>query len=588
MINGKSFGLFILAAFTMSAEDRWVRLVSQNFELYTDAGAVTGRETLRRFEQIRHVFETRTQRKNLSPLPVRIFVFKSEADFRPYQVREYAAGYYQAGHERDYIAMHASGPDVYRVVFHEYVHLILRHAAVNVPVWFNEGTAELYSTLDLSGPEIRIGDLIPAHILTLRTEKMLDIATLVAVDHESSHYNERGKSGIFYAQSWALAHMLNFSPEYQPGVTNFLEMVLAGEPHQAAFQRAFGKTQSDVLNDLARYIRQDRFVGVRVRGARVDNIRKTPAEAVQPVSASLLLADLLVSIGKDDRAESIYARLAADYPTMPEVQIALGDAALRKNRDVDARRHYERAIELGSSSGRLHYDYAMLLRETGSPGEQVLRHLRESVRLDPKLFEAHHFLGYLSLREERFAEAIQHLRSAAELQPQRAAVWENLALAYHYSGSREKARAAARTARRVASNREEIERAEATLNLIESADLTVHNLPDAPVVAIARSSSKTDEGTNTLRGAKSDIRIEGILTQVDCLGSSARLHLLSGNGQVFLLVKDPGSVYLKNAAAVSMDFACGEIRPRAVAVEYKAGRSVSYGTAGEVTAIEFR
>ena len=166
--------------------------------------------------------------------------------------------------------MHASGPEVYRVVFHEYVHLVLRHAAGNVPVWFNEGTAELYSTADLSGPEIRIGDLIPSHIVTLRTEKMLDISMLVAVDHESSHYNERGKSGIFYAQSWALAHMLNFSPEYQPGVMNFLEMILAGESHQAAFERAFGKTQGDVLRDLARYIRQDRFVGMRVRSRRVE------------------------------------------------------------------------------------------------------------------------------------------------------------------------------------------------------------------------------------------------------------------------------------------------------------------------------
>ena len=245
------------------------------------------------------------------------------------------------------------------------------------------------------------------------------------------------------------------------------------------------------------------------------------------------------------------------------MQGALGDAAVHQNRDNDARRHYERAIELGTSSGRLRYDYAMLLRETGSPDEQVMQQLRESVRLDPKLFEAHHFLGYLSLRQERFAEAIQHLRSAAELQPQRAPVWESLALAYHDSGNREKARAAAITARGVASSLEEIERAEATLHLIETqADLIVRNLPHSPVLAIAGSSSKSDEGTNTLHGAKSDSRVEGLLTQVDCLGNSARLHILSGNGKVFLLVKDPGSVYLKNAAGISMDFVCGEMKPR--------------------------
>src|SRR4030088_1630028 len=94
----------------LSGEDKWLRLQSRNFELYTDAGPSIGRDALRRFEQIRHVFEKRTQSANLSPLPVRIFVFKSEPDFRPYQVHESAAGYYQGGQERDYIAMQATGP----------------------------------------------------------------------------------------------------------------------------------------------------------------------------------------------------------------------------------------------------------------------------------------------------------------------------------------------------------------------------------------------------------------------------------------------------------------------------------------------
>ena len=71
-----------------------------------------------------------------------------------------------------------------------------------------------------------MGDLIPAHVLTLRDERMLDLPTLASVDHDSPYYNERGKTGIFYAQSWALVHMLNFAPEYRPGLANFIEMIL--------------------------------------------------------------------------------------------------------------------------------------------------------------------------------------------------------------------------------------------------------------------------------------------------------------------------------------------------------------------------
>ena len=126
-----------------------MRLQSPHFEVLTNAGAGTGREVLRRFEQIRHVFESRTGRGSLTPLPVRVFVFRSEADFHQYQVNRNSAGYYQSGQDRDYIAMQTTGADLYRVVYHEYTHLLLRHAGYRVPVWFNEGTAELFSTAEV-------------------------------------------------------------------------------------------------------------------------------------------------------------------------------------------------------------------------------------------------------------------------------------------------------------------------------------------------------------------------------------------------------------------------------------------------------
>src|SRR5262245_6931865 len=140
--------------FTACASASWVRLESPQFELYSSAGAGSGRQALRRLEQIRSVFEARTQQKKLTPLPVRVFLFKSESEFRPFQVNENAAGYYSPGPDRDYIAMQADGTDLFRVVFHEYVHLMMRHAGVHVPVWLNEGTAEVYSTLDVHGSEV--------------------------------------------------------------------------------------------------------------------------------------------------------------------------------------------------------------------------------------------------------------------------------------------------------------------------------------------------------------------------------------------------------------------------------------------------
>jgi len=525
-------------------------------------------------EQIRHVFETRTQRQNLTPLPIRIFVFKSPADFRPFQVNENAVGYYQAGAEHDYIAMLANGSDLYRIVFHEYVHLLMRHAGVHVPVWFNEGTAEVYSTTEVSGRDIRIGDLIPVHIATLRTEKMLDLPTLLSVDHHSPWYNEREKTGIFYAQSWALVHMLNFSPEYQPGMPNFLSLLFSGEDPARALQQAFGKSPAAALNDLTSYIRQDRFAGVRFTAPKLEGLKKIPAEPVAETESEMVLADLLLALQRTGPAEAALEKLARAYPENSEIEAALGDVSLQKKEDQRARERYERAMRLGNRNPRLRYSYAMVLRELNASDEAVIGALREAVALDGRMFDARYLLGYTLLKTGRYGAAMDELRAAGELQPYRSAVWEHLALACHYAGRRDEAKAAALKARKLASTAEEIERAEGTLRLVESS-------PDS--IVQRRGLERHVEAGPPV------IRAEGLLTQIDCMGERARLQIAARGTRLFLLVQDPGNIVLRNAGAAWTEFTCGPLPgARRVLVDYRPVVNATYGTSGEVAAIEFR
>ena len=463
----KLLALLLIWGSASEAENRWMRLQSPHFEVLTNAGAGTGRDVLRRFEQIRHVFESRTGRGSLTPLPVRVFVFRSEADFHHYQINRNSAGYYQSGQDRDYIAMQTTGADLYRVVYHEYTHLLLHHAGYRVPVWFNEGTAELFSTSEVGQTEVRVGDLIPSHVLTLRDERTLDLPTLASVTHDSPYYNERGKTGIFYAESWALVHMLNFAPEYRPGLANFIEMILGGEDPVRAFQQAFGKSPGVVMQDLKAYLHGSRFEGVRFRASKFD-VAKVPAQPVEEVESQLALADLLLGVGKLDEARWTYRKLEATYPDSVPVRIALGQFASRSEDYVSARRLFESSIDAGAQEARLFYDYAMVLRQLNQPEALVTQHLARAAALDDTFFDAYNFLGYLDLRGERYEEAIQHLKRAAELQPGRASVWENLALAYHKSGDKAKAREAARSGRKVASGPEEAARLDAMIDLIES------------------------------------------------------------------------------------------------------------------------
>lgn len=571
---GRTAALLLFWTVLGVAEDRWLRLKSPHFEVLTNAGASAGRDVLRRFEQIRHVFESRTGRGNLTPLPVRVFVFRSEADFQPYRVNSNTAGYYQAGHELDYVAMQSTDVDTYRVVYHEYTHLLLRHAGYRVPVWFNEGTAELFSTAEVGASEVRVGDLIPAHMITLRDERMLDIPTLTSVDHDSPYYNERGKSGIFYAQSWAMIHMLNFAAAYRPGLANFMQLVLDGEDAGRAFQQAFGKSSAVVLQDLKAYINNGRFEGVRFRASRFD-VGKVPSEPVRELDAQLALADLLLAVGKLDEARALYGRLEAVHRDSIALRLALGQFAFRTEDFVGARRFFESAIDAGGQDPRLFYDYAMVLRQMNQPEEIVIQNLVRAIALDDKFFDAHQFLGYLYLRGERISEAIRHLKRATELQPGKAAVWENLAFAYHKAGNKDLARNAARSGRKVASSPEEAARLEALMDMIES---------DIDKIVAAPEVKKPDAAAAVAVGS----RIEGMLTQVDCLGRLARLHIASPKGKIFLLVRDPSAIRLRGMSAMTEELQCGTVPQRPVIIEYRPEVNRTYGTAGVVTSLEFR
>ena len=106
---------------------------------------------------------------------------------------------------------------------------------------------------------------------------MLDLPTLTAVDHLSPYYNERGKTGIFYAQSWALIHMLNFAPEYRAGVANFVEMILGGEDAVNAFRQAFGKTPAGGDSGSEGVFGERQIRGFTFGSPKFDRRRLTPS-----------------------------------------------------------------------------------------------------------------------------------------------------------------------------------------------------------------------------------------------------------------------------------------------------------------------
>jgi tetratricopeptide (TPR) repeat protein len=541
------FILIVLSSNVYAAE--WIKVASPKIEVMTDAGEKTGRDLLRYFEASRAVF----QDAGISdaPFPVRVFVFASEGEFRGYREDRSVGGFHRGG-DRDYIALYA-GPNARTTAAHEYVHVILSHSKLALPAWFEEGTADFYSNLEINGTKLNIGSPIVGRLAVLNTENWLDAKQMMS---------KARTDAMFYAESWALTHMLNLSPGWRGGMAGFVVALSENREPEEAFRDAFGKTMAQALVELRGYV--SRMEAVVVTSA-AHSLTVAPQSAPQvgklsTVAAAVARAELALHIDRPELARSLVEKAAGTLDTA-EVAAARGEIALAEKRPDEARKYFKRAVELGSHDAEMWFQYANL--------ESSNEFLWKVIEIDPDFAEAQFLLGERLTDDGDFAVAIEHLKTAVRVRPKESYYWHALGLAQAKAGLRDDAMVSARRAKATAVTDPMEAMADALIAMARGP------LPKAPPKGpdVVTPSSWQDP--------KGDSRIEGVLTQVDCETDFARLHVTAGGGRsIALEVRHPDRVRLVGAPETQHAFECGKQQMKVV-VEY-------FGATSEVTKIEFR
>jgi len=594
-----------------TAAEQWLKLKSSHFELYTTAGERKGREAILFFEQVRDFFsKALTRSKSSSAAPVRIVAFRSEKEYKPFRPNEFATAFYLAGYDRDYIVMESISPEHYPVAVHEFTHLLVRRSGVEAPVWFNEGLAELYSTLKPFGKKVKIGDLIPGRVIVLRQNKWLPIETLLAVDQDSPYYNERDRAGVFYAESWALIHMLTLSDQYRQQYTKFATLLSSGLPGVSAFWQAYAKTPAQVQKDLDQYLHGTSFNAVLFNINLQKSDEDPDIEPAPPLESGMVLADLFALSDKKEDARQKYESVAKEFPQSWEPEAGLAELAWREFDITAARRHFARAAELGSKNPRMYYDYANVLQRDGEKDEALVRVLSKAVELDPDYQEAHRYLAFCLLQTGNYEEAVNHFSKVNTMKREEAfSYYHGLAYANYRLEKRDAAKKAAEAARKFARRPGEIAQAEELLRVIEERgnaqviQRTIEAEPRAQVASapgaarqepseakprLVRRPDDQERAHPAAAAQAAWLTVQGKLRQVDCLGKIVRLRVLSDQKEVALAIDDPQTVAVKGSAKGTLDLICGPQKVRSVTLEYESRPDAKLGTIGIVHSIEFQ
>jgi TonB family protein len=428
--------LTVFAALLAPARDKtenWLEVRSPHFIVLSDSNEKQARNVADQFERMRDVFQTVLVHANADPgTPIVVLAVKDKKDFQALEPESYLArgqmelaGLFLRAPDKNYILLRldAEGEHPYATVYHEYTHLLSSPAEAWLPLWLNEGLAEFYQNTEIRDKDVMFGEGSPENILLLRQERLLPLATLFAVDHNSPYYHEHNKSSIFYAESWAVVHyfMSNERHENAQPLSDYMKLLSQNVDAVTAATRAFGDLKQ-LQAALDKYVAHATFRYFKMPISAEIDAATFKIQAVTPAQADAVRADFLVYNQRIKDAKPLLERVLRDDPSNASAHETMGYLEFREGNLGEARKWYEQAVKLNSQSFLAYYYFAAITMNGGQLDSdnksQVENSLRTAIKLNPSFAPAYDQLAvFYGMRRENLDEAHTLVLNAVQLDP---------------------------------------------------------------------------------------------------------------------------------------------------------------------------
>jgi tetratricopeptide (TPR) repeat protein len=364
-------GLFATGcAFTPIRQASWVVVNSPRFEVLSTLPAEETRaltSELERFHAL--VYAVTSAPATESPVPTRIYVFSRKSDYREFAPQDTAGVFYEGVRMNAIVLTNYSrklGPS--EVILHEYTHFVLNNGSTSqYPVWYNEGFAELLSSVRTHEDLIVLGAVPEARRESIQNGRWLQIDEIVsATGYDSVEEDERH---MLYAESWALVHYLTLdrpeSGSFGRDLAKYMRLTESGITPNTAFEEAFGESPKDLSHDIIRVLQSKdefRVIGIPIKNIQYDRTEPTVRIPTE-VEIAIKLGELLLRRGEGAAAELEFAAAVALDPTASRAQAGLGNALNFQDKWEAAEPHFIRAVELGPDDPMNHLDLAEFLHD---------------------------------------------------------------------------------------------------------------------------------------------------------------------------------------------------------------------------------
>jgi Tfp pilus assembly protein PilF len=424
---------FIGCLFASAGEKPWIEVRSPHFRVLSDSSDKDARRVAREFEQMRAVFAGGFPNLRLgSGAPLLVLAPRDEPSMKALapqlwkQKGAKPAGYFQHGWEKQFalVRLDEVAPGAYQVVYHEYVHTLLHMNFRWLPLWLDEGLAEFYGNTRFEQSRMLVG-APSVRVRILQAKPLIPLETLLAVNQSSPYYHDEDKVQMFYAESWALTHLLTFGPAMEQGkrLNEFYRLLQQGMEEKKAFQQVFGD-----FKEVEKNLEQD----VR-KFAMPSWVLKNPPQIDEKnfVIRTLSLAETEAELGgyhlwSHDIADA-RPLIEQALKTDPKLALAhenMGFLDFADAKDQDAAREFAQAYELDGSRYLSLFFKTMLspVARSDAPADQASFHdaLLKTLGLNSEFAPAYVQLARLDVRQGNLTNALAVARKAEQLEPSRA------------------------------------------------------------------------------------------------------------------------------------------------------------------------
>jgi hypothetical protein len=410
-------------------DDHWRRYESPHFELFSHNSDEASRRVLHNLELLHAAFFNTLHLQEQRPVEVTIYYFESMRDFRAYTPAEFRknaniAGFYMNRPDRAVIVISPQDDEEesQRIIFHEYVHHLTMVAGQTPALWFMEGIAELFSTIEEDSDGLILGKPIDGHVVELQSRELMPLEALFAVDHTSPDYHETSHAGLFYAESWGLLHYWLFGhsglPRDQLG--RFLDYIGRetehGDPERrrALFQQATGMDYPAMAQRLDLYMKSGKYGQSKLP---LPDIAPAGSYAVRGVPRDEIrgrLTELDLRVNHSAAAKLALLNRLDKNPDDIRALEMLGCDALMEGDEDSARERWEQALDAGTRNPAIFHELATMenrelftqfdllyFRLPAEKAEHLRMLLGRSIECAPYQTQAYEMLAWVEATAEK-------------------------------------------------------------------------------------------------------------------------------------------------------------------------------------------